>query len=212
MFTGLVRDRGVVESAERRGGGGQLRLRTRLAAELAIGDSLAVNGVCLTVETISGSAVTATAMEETIARSSLGALRRGEQVNLEPALRAGDPMGGHIVQGHVDGVARIAAITTLPVAHELKIQLPAELARYLVAKGSIAVDGVSLTVSRLEAGSFSVSVIPHTWAETVLPLRRIGDLVNLEVDILAKYVERMLAFGRPGGSEMTLERLEQLGY
>jgi riboflavin synthase len=212
MFTGLIRDRGEVQSVERRGDGARLAVLTQLAQELAIGDSLSTNGVCLTVEQIEGERVTVAAVEETMARSTLATLRRGQRVNLEPALRAGDAMGGHIVQGHVDGVATVESVAKRGLSNELSFALSPDLLRYVVEKGSIAVDGVSLTVARLSSQGCTVAVIPHTWETTTLSSLAAGQRVNIEVDILAKYVERMLTQRVGGAGQLTLERLQQLGY
>lgn len=215
MFTGLIQERGVVLGAPRPSGHGGVRLvievGTRVAAGLGTGASLAVAGVCLTViEMLDGdlcaphaaapasaaAAATAAVVEvapETLARTTLGELRDGDGVNLEPPLRAGDPLGGHLVQGHVDATAEVVERRDLEEHRVLAFSVPAGLAVYLVEKGSVTVDGVSLTVARLAGGRFEVALLPHTLAVTTLGALAPGDRVNLEVDVLAKYVQRMLA-------------------
>jgi riboflavin synthase len=191
VFTGLIADLGSVEAVERDGDGAALRIRTRLAGELAGGDSVAVNGVCLTATAVDAEGFRTEAMPETLARSSLGSLRAGAPVNLELAMRASDRLGGHIVQGHVDGTGTVAAVTAEGISRVLEIDADPELVRYLVEKGSVAVDGVSLTVSALRDDGFAVSLIPETLARTTLGALGAGDAVNIEVDVLAKHVERL---------------------
>jgi riboflavin synthase len=192
VFTGLIGDLGSVLALERNGAGATLRVRSRLAGELEQGDSIAVNGVCLTATEVSGDGFAAEAMIETLERSSLGRLQAGEQVNLELPLRAEDRLGGHVVQGHVDGTGTITAAREEGFSRVLDIEPEARLQRYLVEKGSVAVDGVSLTVSELLPRGFSVSLIPETLERTNLGSLGEGSLVNIEVDILAKHVERLL--------------------
>lgn len=190
MFTGLVADLGRVSEVERSGEGARVRIETALAAELREGDSVAVNGVCLTASEVDGGSFAAEAMNETLARTSLAELDAGARVNLELPLRAGDRLGGHIVQGHVDAVARIAAVSEDGFAHRVRIEAGEEVLRYVVEKGSIAVDGVSLTVAEVGPRSFTVSLIPETLERTTLGRVQPGKRVNLEVDVLAKYVEK----------------------
>jgi riboflavin synthase len=192
MFTGLIADLGSVESVEADAEGATLSIRTRLAGELAEGDSVAVNGVCLTATAVSDAGFRTQAMNETLRRSSLGALGPGQDVNLELALRAGDRLGGHVVQGHVDGTGTVSAIREEGFSRVLDLDIEADLARYLVEKGSVAIDGVSLTVSALSEEGFSVSLIPETLKRTNLGHVQEGAPVNIEVDILAKHVERLL--------------------
>jgi riboflavin synthase len=192
MFTGLIADLGSVESIESDADGATLEISTALAGELAEGDSVAVNGVCLTATAIDDGAFRAQAMQETLRRSSLRQLRPGSRVNLELALRADGRLGGHIVQGHVDGTGTIAGLRGEGFSRVLEIDVDDELARYLVEKGSVALDGVSLTVSELRDRGFSVSLIPETLIRTNLGEAQVGDRVNLEVDILAKHVERLM--------------------
>ena len=196
MFTGLVQGRGTVTAVTPTDEGARLTIGTELAGELAPGDSIAVNGVCLTAIDPSADAFAADVMNETLRRSSLGALRAGGEVNLELPLRASDRLGGHVVQGHVDGLGTVAAVTPDGFARVVRIAAPPELLRYVVEKGSIAVDGVSLTVSAVDATSFSVSLIPETLERTTLGSAEVGRPVNLEVDVLAKYVEKLVGAHR----------------
>jgi riboflavin synthase len=192
MFTGLIADLGSVVALERNGAGAVLRVQSSLAADLQEGDSIAVNGVCLTATQVSDDGFAAEAMTETLARSALGHLRSGARVNLELALRADDRLGGHIVQGHVDGTGTVSAARAEGFSRVLDIDPDQRLERYLVEKGSVAIDGVSLTVSELRSDGFSVSLIPETLVRTNLAALGEGSLVNIEVDILAKHVERLL--------------------
>jgi riboflavin synthase len=188
MFTGLVQQLGTLTSLE----GGRLAVTATLADELSVGDSVAVNGACLTATSVTPGAFTADVMEETLRRTALGALRPGYPVNLELPLRAADRLGGHFVQGHVDGVGTVAAVHDEGFSRLVEIEAEAGLMRYVVEKGSIAVDGVSLTVASLAEGTFGVSLIPETLERTTLGRASPGDSVNLEVDVLAKYVERLM--------------------
>ncbi|HYM55128.1 MAG TPA: riboflavin synthase [Solirubrobacteraceae bacterium] len=193
MFTGLIADLGAVAEVEQNDAGATLTIRTRLARELQEGDSIAVNGVCLTVRGPPiGETLRAQAMLETLSRSSLGGLRAGAHVNLELPLRAEDRLGGHVVQGHVDGTGTVSATRGEGFARVLEIDADPGLQRYLVEKGSVAVDGVSLTVSALHEGGFAVSLIPETLERTNLGTVGEGSLVNIEVDVLAKHVERLM--------------------
>jgi riboflavin synthase len=167
------------------------------AAAVAVGDSVAINGVCLTAVASGDGTLAFDAVPETLARTSLGRLARGAGVNLEPALRAGDPLGGHIVQGHVDGLGRVRTVEPEGEGRRIWVDAPRELLRYFVEKGSIAVDGVSLTVAALDDAGFAVALIPHTLTATTLGVLSPGDEVNLEVDVLAKYVERLTDTMRP---------------
>jgi riboflavin synthase len=193
MFTGLIADLGSVVTIERDEGGARLRIATRLADQLGEGDSVAVNGVCLTACAVRDGSFGADAMGETLMRSSLGELQAGAPVNLELALRAADRLGGHVVQGHVDGTGTVAKIAENGIARVLEIEIEPPLERYLVEKGSVALDGVSLTVSALHERGFSVSLIPETLRRTTLGVLAEGSRVNVEVDVLAKHVERLIA-------------------
>jgi riboflavin synthase len=192
VFTGLVAATAQVRSVEPDGDGVRLEVETPLAAELAHGDSISVNGVCLTAVEPAGGRFRADVMAETLRRSSLGPLGAGDAVNVELALRAGDRLGGHMVQGHVDGTGTVESLADEGFARVVRIAAPGELLRYVVEKGSIAVDGVSLTVASVDDGGFSVSLIPETLERTTLGQAAPGRVVNLEVDVLAKYVEKLV--------------------
>jgi len=197
MFTGIVQELGEVAAIKRHGDAARLTIRGS-TQDTGLGESIAVNGVCLTVTGILDGTFTADVMGETLDRSGLGALAPGAPVSLERSVRLADRLGGHLVQGHVDASGTI--ISRSPAAHwdRVRISLPAVLARYVVHKGSIAVDGISLTVSALGEGWFEVSLIPETLKRTTLGTRQPGDTVNLEVDVIAKYVERLLIPTRGG--------------
>ncbi|MGW5345102.1 riboflavin synthase [Streptomyces sp. NPDC004050] len=196
MFTGIVEELGEVTAVEQLSEASRFRLRGPLVTDGAKhGDSIAVNGVCLTVVDTADGEFTADVMQETLNRSSLGALQAGSRVNLERPMALGGRLGGHLVQGHVDGTGTILARTPSEHWEIVKVSLPAGLARYVVEKGSITVDGVSLTVVEAAADHFTISLIPTTLALTTLGIKQPGDPVNLEVDVLAKYVERLLAAG-----------------
>jgi riboflavin synthase len=192
VFTGLVAGVGTVAAVDATGDGVRLTLETPLAREVAEGDSVAVSGVCLTAVGIAGDRFGADVMRETLRRSSLGGVAPGASVNLELSLRAADRLGGHIMQGHVDAVGTVAAIREDGFARVVTIAVGPGILRYVVEKGSIAVDGVSLTVARIDDDGFDVSLIPETLARTTLGTTRVGNPVNLEVDVLAKYVEKLL--------------------
>ena len=188
MFTGIVREVGRVEAVEGRGESVRLVVRApETAAGTAVGDSVALAGVCLTAVEVADGTVAFDAVPETLRRSTLGRLEAGGGVNVEPALRAGEPLGGHIVQGHVDGVGRIRRVND----EGIEVEAPAEVIRYCVEKGSIAVEGVSLTISELHDTAFAVALVPHTREVTTLGRVTVGDELNLEVDMLAKYVEKL---------------------
>jgi riboflavin synthase len=192
VFTGIVREVGRVTAVEGDGDGVRLVLQAPVVTgSLQVGDSVAVNGVCLTAESVAAKLVTLHAVPETLRRTTLGSLARGDAVNVEPALRAGEPLGGHYVQGHVDGVGRIQSVEAEGEGLRVVVEAPPELLRYCVEKGSIALDGVSLTVAELFDDAFAVALVPHTMAATTLSELSPGREVNLEVDILAKYVERL---------------------
>ncbi len=196
MFTGIVRERGRVVSAERNGAQSALRLRIsapKTAAETGLGDSVSVAGCCLTAVAADNGELVFEAVPESLARTTLGDLGEGADVNLEPALRAGEPLGGHYVQGHVDGVGRVRAVEPEGDGRRLALDVPAELLRYCVEKGSLAVDGVSLTIAAITGDGVEIALVPHTLRETTLSDLEPGDGVNLEVDVLAKYVERLTA-------------------
>ena len=193
MFTGIVREVGRVVRVEGGDEGLTLEIEApRTAADLAVGDSVSVAGVCLTAETVGDGAMRFHAVPETLARTTLARLAPGDPVNVEPALRAGEPLGGHIVQGHVDDLGTVASLSPEGDGARLEIGAPESIVRYCVVKGSITVDGVSLTVAGLGRDAFSVALVPHTLAATTLGRLQPGTTVNLEVDVLAKYVERLL--------------------
>ena len=195
MFTGLIADLGEVVDVARSGDGVALTVASALTSELSEGDSIAVNGVCLTATEVHSGRATfvAEVMNETLALSSLAQARTGAPVNLELPLRATDRLGGHVVQGHVDATGTIAAVVPDGFARRVEIEAPDEVLRYVVSKGSITVDGISLTVASLQSRSFTVSLIPETLERTNLGGAEAGTIVNLEVDVLAKYVERLVA-------------------
>ena len=189
MFTGIVRERGRVASAEEGADGLRLEISApRTASQLAIGDSVSISGACLTAVSVEKGAFSVTAVAETLSRTTLGRLAVEDEVNLETAARIGDPLGGHFVQGHVDGLGRVAAVGE---DGRVWVEAGPEILRYCVEKGSITVDGVSLTIAGLRDGAFEVALIPHTLEVTTLGALRQGDEVNLEVDVLAKYVEKL---------------------
>jgi riboflavin synthase len=193
MFTDIVEELGVVAELDVTPSGARIAVRAPQLAPLArVGDSISISGCCLTVVAIDDALLRFEAVPETLARTSLGRLTRGEQVNLEDALRAGEPFGGHLVQGHVDGVGEVAAVEPEGGGYRIAIRAPAQLLRYLAEKGSIGVAGISLTVAALRDDGFEVAVIPHTWNSTTVSGWEVGDPVNLEVDVIAKYVERLL--------------------
>lgn len=192
MFTGLVADLGRVAAVQSTDGGVRLTVETPLAREVRDGESVAVNGVCLTAVGVSATGFGADVMHETLDRSTLAGISAGDRINLELALRAADRLGGHIVQGHVDGVGAVTGVRADGFARVVTIEAPTDVLRYVVAKGSIAVDGVSLTVARIDADSFDVSLIPATLQRTNLGSAEAGSSVNLEVDVLAKYVEKLV--------------------
>ncbi|WP_372736702.1 riboflavin synthase [Nocardioides sp.] len=194
MFTGIVEELGTVAGVEDLGDAIRLTVHSpHVVADAGLGDSIAVNGCCLTVAERDGETWTADVMQETLDKTSLRGVQPGDRVNLERAVTPQTRLGGHIVQGHVDGVGTIASRTPSEHWELVEVTMPAELGRYLVDKGSITVDGVSLTVIEARAGAFTVSLIPETLARTTLGARRPGDRVNLEVDVLAKHVEKLLA-------------------
>jgi riboflavin synthase len=194
LFTGIVQDVGVVGACESRGGDLRLRIaspRLDLSA-VRTGDSLCVQGCCLTATEVQGNTFAVDVSRETLSLTTLGELAAGSRVNLEPALRAGDPLGGHLVSGHIDGVARIAAVSDDARSRRLTIEVPAALARYLAPKGSVALDGVSLTINSVDGARFGVNIIPHTRTSTTFGALTPGARANLEVDQLARYIHRLM--------------------
>ena len=192
MFTGLVQDVGRIESVERGSDGARLRIATKLSAEVEPGDSVAVNGICLTATEVGDPGFETEAMNQTLEVTALGALDQGARVNLELAMRASDRLGGHIVQGHVDGVGEVVSLADDGFAKRLRVALPPELGRYVIDKGSISLDGVSLTVAALGDDWVEVSLIPETLERTTLGEAAPGRKINVECDVVAKYVERIM--------------------
>lgn len=212
MFTGLIEELGRIEAIEPAGGGKRLVIAAEvIPAGLAAGDSVAVNGVCLTVVACGAAGFTAEAVSETLARSTLGSLHSGENVNLERALLATGRFGGHFVQGHVDGVGEVIALQPRDPGYWLQVKVPDALLPLMVEKGSVAIDGVSLTIAAVEGERISVALIPHSARQTTLGLKGRGDLVNIESDIIGKYVKRLLE-GRPDKKPLTGEMLHEWGY
>jgi riboflavin synthase len=193
VFTGIVRERGRVASVDGDGNGIRIRLEAPLTAgDVAIGDSVSLNGCCLTVVETADGTLAFDAVPETLARSSLDGLEAGSELNVESSLRAGDPLGGHYVQGHVDGVGTVRSVEPEAEGRRIWFDAPSEVLRYCVEKGSVAVDGVSLTIAGLDEHGFAVALIPHTLSATTLGTLEPGARVNLEADVLAKYVERLV--------------------
>lgn len=214
MFTGIVEVVGKITALE--SGRDAVRLTVsaaRIAEEVAIGDSVAINGVCLTVVEIVAPKIAFEAVYETLRRTTLGQRRVGDSVNLERALKADGRFGGHIVQGHVDGTGRIASIRPVGDSWFVYVEASPELLRYIVTKGSVCVDGISLTVMDADDKAFSLSIIPHTWENTTLKDRHAGDSVNIEADIIGKYVEKLMGgWASGGGRGVTLDLLSRSGY
>lgn len=193
MFTGLIADVGILERIDAGAQGGRLRVRTGLAGDIGLGDSIAVNGACLTASLVDADAFEADVMNQTLERTSLGPLEEGAAVNLELPLRASDRIGGHMVQGHVDATGTVADVSEDGFARRVTVEVPADLRRYVVERGSVAVDGVSLTVAALTGDGFEVSLVPDTLERTTLGEAAPGRVVNLEVDVLARYVESLMS-------------------
>ena len=216
MFTGIIEEQGTIRSLTVSGSSGRICVSAEKVLEgTRIGDSIAVNGICLTVVSLSPDSFTADVMAETIRRSSLGEIRRGDSVNLERAMAASSRFGGHIVSGHIDGTGIIESLKREENAVWVTVKASPEILRYIVEKGSIAIDGISLTVAYVDENCFKVSVIPHTGSETTLLKRSAGDRVNLETDIIGKYTEKLLGLSakkEENGSALTMDRLRDLGY
>lgn len=212
MFTGIVEELGSVLSLERRGEGARLRIRcATVLSDAFAGASICVNGVCLTAVDLRPDSFAADVAPETMRRTNIGDLRVGRRVNLERPVPPAGRLGGHVVQGHVDGTGELLGLTELGNDNWwLRVRVPAELDRYLVMKGSVAIDGISLTVASMENCELAVTIIPHTYEHTTLGGYRPGDRVNLETDVLAKYVEKLLRV--PGGEPLRVEKLKEMGY
>ena len=212
MFTGLIEDTGRVASFHRRGDAGLLAVETSLpTAEIAIGDSIAVNGACLTVTAKNQRTLTFDVSPESISRTSLGTLVSGSRINLERALKLGDRLGGHIVSGHIDCAGYLTSTGINSGNYQMQFRLPPEHARYLVEKGSVTIDGISLTVNAVAQETFSVNIIPHTYASTTLAGLKTGDRVNIETDIIGKYVERLTSPWKTGGG-LSMKTLAENGF
>ena len=193
MFTGIIEEIGTIEAIQSSSNGKHLTIAgQKVLQDLKSDDSVCVDGVCLTATHVSERTFQATAVKETITKSTLGSLRRGTQVNLERALRLSDRLGGHIVQGHVDGIGRVRNVIKKGTGYEISIQLPSSFEKYALEKGSIAVNGISLTIARLDLDHVTVAVIPHTWDQTTMKNLKSGSPVNIEMDFLGKYVERFM--------------------
>ena len=208
MFTGLIKDIGTIENIAITGAGRRLVINTSLAAESNIGDSIAVNGVCLTVTDKSGITFTVDAVSETIERSTLGRIVKGNKVNLEPALQANGRLDGHFVQGHVDGVAVVTALQSRAPGLWLNLELPQDLNKLCVEKGSIAIDGISLTIAEIKGKEIAVAVIPHTTKETIIQTYKNGTRVNIEVDIIGKYLYKFVN----QKSDLSMDKMKSWGY
>ena len=212
MFTGLIETIGRVTACERRGAAAVLSIATTLPlSEITIGDSVAVNGACLTVTAKRETALTFDVSPESLSSTTIGSLRSGHNVNLERALRLGDRMGGHIVTGHIDGIGRLARMSETSGNRLLEFKLSPVYARYLITKGSVAIDGVSLTVNTVSADGFTVNIIPLTQTSTTLDRMKVGDEVNIETDIIGKYVERLASPWKSGGS-LSMKTLAENGF
>lgn len=226
MFTGIIEEVGTIDKIANGSKSAVLFIKaSKVLEDTKLGDSIAVNGVCLTVTSIKGDTFTADVMAETLRRSSLGSLSKGSKVNLERAMAANGRFGGHIVSGHIDGTGRIASMVREDNAVWVEINASAEILKFIVMKGSIAIDGISLTVAGLTEESFSVSVIPHTGEETTLLKKGAGDIVNLENDVVGKYVDRLLNYSsstvndldkeadsKETGPDITMEFLKSNGF
>lgn len=212
MFTGIVEELGTVESMERRGEGARLRIGcSTVLGDAFTGASISVNGVCLTAVDLRPGSFSADVAPETMARTNIGNLRPGRRVNLERPMSPSGRLGGHIVQGHVDGTGEFLGLASIGSDNWwLRIGVPESLDRYLVWKGSVAIDGISLTIASMENRVLGVTIIPHTFEKTTLGAYQPGDRVNLETDVLAKYVEKLMTWR--GSDSLTLERLKEQGY
>lgn len=216
MFTGIIEEVGTVKAVQKGSVSSFIRIEAdKIFDDMHIGDSIAVNGVCLTVTEYSGKIFKADVMNETLERSSLGQLKNGSHINLERAMSANGRFGGHIVSGHIDGTGKIYDIKNDGIAVWYTISTAAGILRYIVEKGSIAIDGISLTVAKVTDNSFSVSIIPHTASQTILSEKKVGDIVNLENDIVGKYVEKLMypaADNKSQGSSISREFLAKYGF
>jgi len=213
VFTGIVEEIGHVRQITRQGEFQRMQISAqRVLEDVKMGDSINVDGVCQTVVHFDAQSFSVETVSETLSRTTLGQFQSGRPVNLERALCPGDRLGGHIVQGHVDGVGHVGSMQERQNEWRIQITAPSTLQRYIAEKGSIAIDGTSLTVAHLSDEGFTISVIPHTFDYTILSQRRVGDAVNLEVDVLARYIERLLAGGAGSNAGLSFESLRNMGY
>jgi riboflavin synthase len=215
MFTGIIQERGTVSAVQRTGGGSRIEVRAKqTASNTMINDSVCINGACQTVIARSGDSFIVEAVEETLKKTTLGTFKPMQMVNLELPLRLSDRVGGHLVQGHVDGVGKVTGIEKQASSWLVRIELPVEFMRYVIPVGSIAIDGVSLTVARLDENGVTVSLIPHTLEVTTLSALEVGQRVNVELDLLGKYIERLIARkdDQKDGPGLSREVLKEWGY
>lgn len=212
MFTGLIEEIGEITSIEKIGDGLRLTIHAPvITSDVKVDDSIAINGCCLTATKVSGTDFTVEAVEETLKKTTLGLLKKGDQINLERAMKLSDRLGGHLVLGHVDGVGKIISIASRTTSWWVTIEVTQSLIKYAIPVGSVAVDGISLTVAELHDSRISVSIIPHTWEKTIIGTKKAGDSVNLEMDMIGKYVERL--FGeKEKKSIITEEWLKSKGF
>lgn len=212
MFTGIIEEIGKIKQTSSSGGSLRLRIEApKVSTDLKVGDSMSINGACQTVIEVKDGGFTVEAVEETLKRTNLGELKTGDLVNLERALRASDRLGGHLVSGHVDFVGRIRSISQKDQSHLFEFEIPREYQKHFVEKGSVAVDGISLTVVQVLKDSFTVSVIPFTMKETTLGEKKVGDMGNIETDLIGKYVDRILTL-KKDKSQITEEWLREKGW
>ncbi len=213
MFTGLIEMLCIVKSVRNTAGAMQLTVDLgKLADETKVGDSIAINGTCLTVAQLTANVAVFDVSPETLRKSALGKLKAGSQVNVERAVKAGDRLGGHIVAGHIDGTATIAAVHKQDKVWNIKFSAPSELLDQMVVKGSVAVDGISLTIASLDKGSFGAAIIPETLKKTTLGQTKIGDSVNVETDIIVKIIKKQLDKILPQKQNLTVENMKELGF
>ena len=213
MFTGIIEELGKISSLEKHASGAKIRVEAKIVTkDTNEGDSIAVNGVCLTALAVKSDSFMADVSQETLNKSTLGKLKNGAKVNLERAVTPSTRLGGHIVQGHVDSRGKFVSATQSGDFWTVRISFPKEIGQYLVYKGSVSVEGISLTIAELAEDYFEIAVIPKTWELTNLSSLKSGDQVNLEADVIAKYVERILLYGKTESGEITVEKLQKLGF
>lgn len=212
MFTGLIEEIGTISLIKTLSGAKQITVKaSRILDDLKVDDSVCVNGICLTATAIHPDGFEATAVQETLEKSTIRDWKQGQSVNLERALRLSDRLGGHLVQGHVDGVGRVQSIQKLGEGHRIRMAIPKTLSVYVIEKGSIAADGVSLTVAAVLGDLIEIAVIPHTWKQTAMQFVKTGNRMNIEVDLIGKYVRKMMG-SESEEPEKTIERLKSMGY